>query len=319
MPAITNNTSAAEHYLNFVGSEITGARSGAQLFDNLPEMFNHLISEDASGNSADTDYDISGVQYKIWKTIHDKLCTTNEADASTNNIATKLVRYMLDESTADNSASLQKLRNRFFGGIDASGSDGSSTDVTFKRFGPSGGDCSGTMVGVDFHSDNNVWVDVPLSHGDVLEFNLTLTGASNNNNGTADGNTGDDAGNDFGTQTTGANNTNRPVSTDAANNPALNDGATARGPDDGADAINTANSGEAAPGSEVGASVVQGHTGTVGALADPDDDSTRRNPNAGGTGVDRFGNNLPGANAIRTVTYRIRVHLEGADTRNATE
>ena len=161
--------STAEHYLNFVGKEITGARSGAQLFENTKDVLNHLIGESGASGS-----DVSGVQRKIWEAVNGILTNATEGSPNSNNIATKLVRHMLDPTVVDTSTNVTKMRNRFFG-------DGTGNSI-WKRFGPSGGDCKGVCSGIDFtdgDQDFSHYVDVPLAHGDVLEFNLTLTGASN--------------------------------------------------------------------------------------------------------------------------------------------
>ena len=176
--------SAAEHYLNYVGKELTGARTGAQLFENTKDILNHLVGESGAAGS-----DVSGVQRKIWEAINAKLTNADNSDPSSNNIATKLVRHMLDPVIVDTSTNVTLMRNRFFGG----NPDPSGDSTTFKRFGPSGGDCSGVMVGVDFTEgdvDFSHYVDVPLAHGDVLEFNLTLTGATNSGGDRGQGGSG---------------------------------------------------------------------------------------------------------------------------------
>ncbi len=228
LPAIStgNQYSTAEHYINFIGKEITGARTGSGLFNNTVELLNHLIKE----TGYDSATDVSGVQFKLWQAIHNKLTASNEQDANTDNIATKLVKAMLDTSIVTTDADRTKMKNRFFAVLagDAENPSGDSS-IAFKRFGPDGGNCAGVLSGVDFSHDSfDNWIDVPLSHGDVIEFNLTLTGASN---------TGED----------------------------------------------------------------------------PADPSTINVT----TGEDRFGSGLPGSNAIRTVVYRVKIHLEGADTRAA--
>jgi hypothetical protein len=282
LPTLSDSTSAAEHYVNFVGKEITGAGSGAQLFDNVPEMIGHLINERAATDYTDIDgeTEIDGVQNKIWKKIHTHLCDVDNSGASANNIATKLVKYMLDPNTGNSDVTRESLRNRFFadgavGDADPSG----ATDVTFERFGPSGGDYKGVMADVDFSpSDYSVWVDVPLSHGDVLEFNLTMKGATNTPGGDA-------------TEATNADSAG-VVGTTAATDATGSDGTNAT---DGSNAHSRFQSGEVTTQTAVSEGAA-----TVG----------------NETAVDaRFGTRLPGQNNISQVVYRVRIHLEGVDTR----
>ncbi len=228
--------SAAEHYMNYVAKELTGSAGGAGLFSNLSNMLSHLVQEtDNSGASTGNSSGIAGVQFKTWLAIHTILVSSDQQYNTTgDNIATKLVKALLDDdggvaggatlSTDDR----RRLRNRFFADL----SDNSANGV-FKRFGPSGGNCAGVLDGASFDTaDYDTWVDVPIAHSDVIEFNLTLKGATNT------------------------------------------------GPD-------------AVPASEDGAA---------------------GNP-ISGLGADRFGSFLPGNNDIRDVTYRVKIHLEGADTR----
>ena len=272
LPTLTNATSAAEHYVNFVGKEITGAGTGAQLFDNVNEMIGHLVNERASTDYTPSDGEtaIDGVQNKIWKKIHAHLCDADNSGASTDNIATKLAKYMLDPNTGDSDATRESLRNRFFadgavGDADPSG----ATDVTFERFGPSGGDYKGVMTDVDFSpSDYSVWVDVPLSHGDVLEFNLTMKGATN----------------------------------------------TAGG--DATDATNADSAGVVGSGANADATGSDGTNATDGSNADSRFQTTTASDGTNDAAVlARFASNLPGQNNISTVVYRVRIHLEGVDTR----
>jgi hypothetical protein len=261
--------SAAEHYFNYVGKEITGARAGSQLFDNAENILNHLISEDGvSTSDSGAITDVSGVQRMIWEQIHSVLTNSDNKDPSSNNIATKLVRHMLDPTIVDTSTNVALMRNRFFGGsTDPSSGHTGGTKTTFKRFGPDGRECSGVMVGVNFMDDHSTFVDVPLAHGDVLEFNLTLRGANNTSDDGVPGGSGTTSRLGIG------------VNADVSGS-------------------NSGTSEEVQPTSASGQSTV--HIG-------------------GGNGVtdhDRFGGLLPGTNAIRDVTYRVRVHLEGVDQRS---
>jgi len=228
--------STAEHYMNYVSKELTGSTGGAGLFENLKSIVNHMIKETGAGAGTD----VAGVQFKIWSAIHSILTAPLNKDSTDagagNNIATKLVKAMLSDDGGSSGNSLSdaertQLRNRFF----AEHGD-TTAGKTFKRFGPSGGLCAGVLDGVTFTgAPFDTWIDVPLAHADVIEFNLVLQGATN---------TATDV-----------------VATD-----------------------------------EIGGQ------GTA----------TEVNNSNGAT---RFGDFLPGANDIREVKYRVKIHLEGVDTR----
>jgi len=295
LPQLTDSTSAAEHYVNFVGKEITGAGTGAQLFDNVNEMIGHLVNERSSTDYTPSDGEtaIDGVQYKIWKKINAHLTDIDNSGSSANNIATKLVKYMLDPNTAPDNVTRQNLRNRFFAdGASGDADPSGATDVSFQRFGPSGGDYKGVMTDVDFSPhDYTVWVDVPLCHGDVLEFNLTMKGATNTAGGDAfDGSDAADAG-AVGAADGTANNANR----DATGSDGPNAADATSGAQDGDNADSRFQSEQVTT-----QTAVSGGAATVG---------NESNVEA------RFGSNLPGQNDISTVIYRVRVHLEGVDTR----
>lgn len=236
MPALDgvagHTYSTAEHYMNYVSKELTGSTGGAGLFENLKSIINHMIKETSAGAGTD----VAGVQFKIWAAIHAILTSNAQKLAGGDNIATKLVKAMLSEDGGDSANALteaerRQLRNRFFarnGDTDA--------DSIFRRFGPSGGLCAGVLDGVSFTgSPFNTWVDVPLAHSDVIEFNLILQGATNTTN-------------------------------------------------------------DVVPTDEIGG---------AGTATEVDNNNN----------ATRFGDFLPGANDIREVKYRVKIHLEGADTR----
>lgn len=233
LDAVAGHTySTAEHYMNYISKELTGSTGGAGLFENLKSIINHMIKETSAGAGTD----VAGVQFKIWAAIHAILTSNAQKNAGGDNIATKLVKAMLSDDGGSSGNSLSdaertQLRNRFF----AEHGD-TTAGKTFKRFGPSGGLCAGVLDGVTFTGTPfDTWVDVPLAHSDVIEFNLILQGATN-------------------------------TATDV---------------------------------------VASDEIGGAGTATEVDNTN----------GVTRFGDFLPGANDIREVKYRVKIHLEGADTR----